>query len=71
MLVGAKCLANYSLGNQVASAGPGLLWRIYSGRNKKEGKLCLKLARPCMARPTATASCPPFMHSQQLSASIP
>ncbi len=51
MLVGAKCLANYTLGNQVASAGPGLLWRIYSGRNKKEGKQSLNLANLCTARP--------------------
>ena len=37
-VVGAKCLLDYSLQGQVASAGPGCLWKIYRARAKKEGK---------------------------------
>ena len=37
-VVGAKCLLDYSLQGQVASAGPGCLWKVYRARAKKEGK---------------------------------
>ncbi|GAB4813447.1 hypothetical protein N2152v2_000493 [Parachlorella kessleri] len=36
-VVGAKCLLDYSLQGQVASAGPGCLWKVYRARAKKEG----------------------------------
>jgi hypothetical protein len=37
-VVGAKCLLDYTLQGQVASAGPGCLWKVYQARAKKEGK---------------------------------
>lgn len=33
----AKCLLDYTLQGQVASAGPGCLWKVYLARAKKEG----------------------------------
>ena len=36
-LVGAQSLLEYAVGIQVASAGPGGLWKIYIARSKKEG----------------------------------
>ena len=36
-VVGAKVLRDYHLGAQVASAGPGCLWKIHTARCKREG----------------------------------
>jgi hypothetical protein len=36
--LGASCLLEYTVGSQVASAGPGsAIWRVYEARAKKEG----------------------------------
>jgi hypothetical protein len=38
-VLGAQCLLDYQLGQQVASSGPLGLWKIYLARSKKEGSL--------------------------------
>lgn len=51
-VLGAQCLLDYAVGSQLASAGPGGLWRVYTARSKKEGKR----GRAC-ARAGGCAAC--------------
>ena len=37
-VAGAKCLLDYSVGAQVAAAGPASLWRVLLAHAKKEGE---------------------------------